>query len=889
MAMLEYEYRKLSPYYSVDFKERSATKDSEPAWTTSRCHRLLRPLSSKIALLRKMKTMGSKELCNPLPDTYIEQKKELSSWARPTCPSWKTGTSSSDYDLDNSSDWTTDSRPPKRLRRTYSSKSSVQPTCHIVAEATQTRETSAEDILRVFNEKRFVGYTQLRDNYGGLALHGLSDDEPEKFPSAKTESVEWEVGCGQKTPLRGAFTKLAKNLSPVNWRTLDGLHGGVLALLNATLDSSQAEQRQKGWVGYAQKKTTMEHRSKSLFATCLRKIPDCIIEEQRSTTTEDPENDVDVSATTYNYLEQMSPSNPSGWKPLKDVVRAHGIAMLVAAIKECLIILPIARALVVLCLEQGACDEAAVIVEAMITIMKPLPKPGSANSLLFSYRTSVTLQTMHTMLLITKCARFEYAQLAKLFENGVIPFEWVCTPDMVDCWTRAIISTTQGRDDATEAATLIQTVIAKAYTKTGNLSSENIHDLRLESRHKRRIVWKCDNSTSNMLPIDALGQDDGKDEEEGLAESIANVLSNLLTVLSAISTLRCARTPVLTQMGLEARRMSELRTCRIAVSKSYEISQDQLALPLLASAISTPDIDHQCLEQLTHGLMTTTPKFSVTAGWFLCNVAACYGRVAAKDPFEQLQDLIKRLGHKVASYTRDESCRATYNTIFINAAFNFAEQSGQPRHFEGALALEQRLRGGKAEHASWTPGKTPTNCRQRSRSGFRWEEGICEWVAQSPDVALTLLEKCSNETGEAQNPSDEKPLNPSTNRHRHPAESSPCTKRNNIKEAQDYSAEGINRLVADPGNHQSLNARGRGRPKKKTNQIGELHKGLENGSVQEGLQKAPKYRKIRPVVIVERAKFRVLFRGEGAAKATSRSKGSGFMNDSESEDELSLL
>ena len=904
---------KTSPYHSHDFKEDNLTlRDSEPSWTTSRCHRLLRPLSSKIALLRKLKGLGSKELRNSIADSSLTYEGQ-SSWNVPTGThsSQESGASSTDMAcMEDTSNWLADSRPRKRLRRTYSSKSCVQAKgSNGVAVPSQARETSAEDILRLIDEHRSNAHNHLRDDYGGLALHGLSDDEPEKFPHAPTESIEWEVGCGQKTPLRGAFTKLARKLSPVNWRTLDGLYDGLVALLKATTDSKLADQRPKTSSVFIQHRPAMRDGSRSLFATCLRKMPHYIREEQLSTTNEDAESDIDISTTMYNHLEQMNTSNTGGWRPLKDVVRAHGIAMLAAAIEESLINLSLARALMLLCLEQGAFEEAAKIVESMVAIMKALPKPESSSSLLFSFRTSVTLQAMHLMRILTKCSRFEYAQLAKLFDSNVIPFDWICTPDMVDCWTRAIISATQTKPEALEASLLLRTVMTKASVKAGLPSSEHVHALRLRAHKHRRRSNKRENEKDKKLIHTTSSSALELGEEETSSEEISSVLSNLLTVLCAISLVESSGASVLTHIGHEAQQMSDLGICDSGHRHVCDIDYDQLSLSLMASILATQDIDHRCLQSFTQSLPETTAKFAVMAGLFLCNVAQCYGRVAQKDPFKQLQDLIQRLRHKVVDHlTGHESCGGILNAVYINAAFKVAERSGQPKHFEGALALEQRLPGRKGEYAFRTPGRTPTHCRDASRSGFRWEEGICEWVAQSPEVAQKLQQEESSGIMVVKASSPEDSLvhlvHPPVQDSEHPSEQSPCARRNPAQEAQEclksMRSMRSDTVIPEPGSCEAQARPRRGRPRRME---GQKRKHVQDKDelvvtttpheprhcVQPRFHGACATWKIRPIVLIEKGELGVLFRAGGTVNTTLQTTTASFSRDAESEDELSLL
>lgn len=818
-------------------EDKSTTGESEPFWTTSRCHRLLRPLSSKIAMLRKQKLLGLKELSNPSQDTSNSTDPDLSTWAPHRSKRHDLEFGVHDVSPKGRVDWASNPRTRKGPRRTYSARSKSEvPKSDTFSTSKPTPRTSAEAILGLIDEKS-PSFSCLRDGYGGLALDGLSDDETVKCPSAEPGPSEWHVGIGSRTPLRAAFTKLTKKLSPVNWKTLDGLYDSLTAILRVTADEKSLV------VPYAHKTNRIvkeviprligrngrrplhpgssiaqrafpnpvyakEQRLRSLFETCLREIPTLIIKEQRALEIQDLDNDVDVSSAMYSDLEQLNPLDTAGWKPLKKMVRAHGIAILADAIKESLINLPIARALMVVCLEQGAYNEARTIVEAMMTVMEPLPKPESLDSLLFSYNTSVTLQAMHTILLKSQSYRFGYIQLAKLFETGILPIEWIPTLDMVEFWKKVIIDVTQGKPDAAEAALLLRTVFALTYVSTGRPVTESIHELRIrttQSEHPNRR--KCEDKT----PLDS-GNDDGV---ESLAKSTTNLLSSLLTVLVAVALLEPPRTSALHQICQQAQQLSELARDQPRRGHPYDPNPNQLSLSLLASAISSGEIDSQCQYVLAHGLSQTTSDFAVTAGSFMCNVAECCGRVTAKDPYEHLHYIMKRLGSRIVIHSEHAALRVTYNAACVAAAFGLAEKSGLPKHMERALSLDQRLQGNNAEHAFRTPGTTPAQ-RRYPRNGFRWEEGISEWVAQTPVGSFDIQKACnkncekSGDEDSKQDPTTE----PGVQDVECLGEASPCTKKRTATEAVERLTGRVEQSGPFSNSIERPLKRRRGRPRK---------------------------------------------------------------------------
>jgi len=130
----------------------------------------------------------------------------------------------------------------------------------------------------------------------------------------------------------------------------------------------------------------------------------------------------------------------------------------------------------------------------------------------------------------------------------------------------------------------------------------------------------------------------------------------------------------------------------------------------------------------------------------VCNVARCCGKAVAQDPFYHLQKLLR--GIDGISLALDSAVRKVYHGICLAAAFEFAEGTGQPRHLEWASALERKLDGGIPGQPLRTPRKTPSNDLKSKRDGYRWEDGICEWVARTPAGSLKALEEDGGEDGE---------------------------------------------------------------------------------------------------------------------------------------------
>lgn len=338
---------------STDF-ERSSMQSSKPAlaldhvqapWTAARCQRLLRPLASKIVLLRKEKQRTSnlaeaQQAHGPFLDPMVANSHE-----RTSEQGGRRRTSGATNFADE--EWAPNPRPSKRIKRTYSSRSltSQRPgdsSQHSTAD--QRSQTSTEiTIPSAFFQPEAqrdaeVDAVDLSQHIEAHEEDALRQSEPRAQRSEGHSQYLWQEPPRSKYKVR----------LPFEAKLTDGILKGMGTILRAT-------GRPKPSRG-----------ARELFTTCLRKMPDYIAEEERRYTTEDPEGDVDVSSMVYSDLESLGTSDVGGWEPLRQVVRAHGISMVGTAVREGLVGVRVACQMVVLCHSLGTCNEAQYIFHCLI-------------------------------------------------------------------------------------------------------------------------------------------------------------------------------------------------------------------------------------------------------------------------------------------------------------------------------------------------------------------------------------------------------------------------------------------------------------------------------------------------------------------------------------------
>ena len=535
---------------------------------------------------------------------------------------------------------------------------------------------------------------------------------------------------------QSAFQDLAKKSAPSYWRLLDGIYKGLEELLKST----------------SRDVSCINTGCRSLFSTCLKKAPEYIAEQQYWSKLEDSGNDVDVSSEVYNDLENFHPSMEDGWESLRVIVRAHGVAMLGNVIKDCFVSLPIACQMLKLSLELMAYDEAQTILECMINRTKPVSRSGLILDLL-AEDTRLVLSTMQFFATRTGRHGFFYEQIATLLGQNLLSIDFISSRGMIDCWNGVIRSITQADDHAKSAHHLLLTAVSIS-NKNGYLfTSSRVHNLRLGASFRMSNRTKSNSKgcgCQNVTVPNESGPGDGK-------KCSYLTISNLLALLTATSLVEssqyCAEesqrpSPSLTtlqDLGQQICQYIELSRCHVAKSeRAYALHLDALRLPLLAATIATmasnrtTELAHQANPRPLTSLASLPfdNEASTSAGSFLCSVARSCDRVSSAAAFGFMSAMVQDLIHKARSNGPDKLVSELCGSIAVAGAFAFSEDTALPKHLDWALKVEESISFRDRGSANTNRDSTPARGPSRSRNGYRWEEGICEWISMTPASAL---------------------------------------------------------------------------------------------------------------------------------------------------------
>ena len=657
------------------------------------------------------------------------------------------------------SEWEVSPRPWKKVRRTYSSRTKGQPFREAVDHDKDVIPRKAtESVIRLplhLTTGQSVGYGE------DSAVRGSQYRMPAQRVPPRAPHIPWK----NMQSLRSVQVVDSADSTGLNTRRLkEGICKALEALLRATTcelinDNSDC---------------------RSLFSICLRNVPDHITEEQRLMDNEDPENDIDVASEVYADLEAFGSAPDGGWESLREVVRSHGISLIGEAIREGLVDLSLARQILSLCLGLAAYDEAECVIGSMIALMKSRTlsskegrgfcagtPPVMVAKWTTSYRLHANLLTYEPSRVVGslyyhvsqsgRCG-FMYRQMAVMLEDGVLPVGWISSKAMIECWNGVIRSITHQDGDAQSAALLLQISMSKSHRReiSNAKASAQIHDLRLQVYRSPAVrptlrPYRSGQTVETLVESQPSGSGEASIPPDEVENALQSTFSNILTVLLAANVLRLPKAgsdschhdtlsvSILQDMALEIRQTLELSNI-VSAKRRWSVPARSLRLPLLSAGLvslasrkASSDVSpNQMYDLIILSSLPSSKETLSNAGLFLGDVARCCDGAGAGDGFSFVQDMVQNLISIAMSATYDKSARSFCGGLAHGAAFAYAEETGQPKHLDWALDIETSITRTIDDLPKLIVDWTPARSVLRTNSGYKWEDGICEWIAKTP-------------------------------------------------------------------------------------------------------------------------------------------------------------
>lgn len=694
----------------------SVTDVTERKWTATRCNRLLRPLSSKLALLRR-----EQQLIH-----LGEQERKLS-----RCKASDPGNG---LRMDNESDaiaakseegWPSP-RPTKRIKRTYSSRDAAQ----------ARRQRVGGPQIDQLDNAQFLGIPTI-----GMPQHAWKGHIREfDQASLSRAAVDLSLSASATLSKHAGFQVIQAQdrlVRTEHLKLIERIGSALGSFLRATSECSTSVACPSG--------------TRSLFSTCLRRVPDYISDEELECKTEESDNALGISSTIYNDLEAFGSSPRGGWKPLREVVRSHGISLLCAAINQGHITAPEARYFVNVCLRCRAFDEAERLVEYILNgANRTFPSPSPVISVF-------DLVTLDLFARITVRYGFQYRQLTRLLRHGYLPCGWMSGNEMVPCWNRLIASLTKANNESIDAAILLRTALSIGYCVSGlPFAASQIHRIRLHAKGLLRSDGNLYNPNGQRSPSNALTLNE--DLDQAFCATGLHLLTVLTTVeiipslTSLLETNGFKKVDVLQFIALDVLQAFEVNEFETNSGKASQLPRhhDGLYLPVLAAGIVLATVGKKEYA-LSQGIyqhpdllkcFKTSQEFVDTAASFICTVVNCCGQAGTGDVFYYIQEIVNLLIRRQLFFLgSDLQTRRLLEQIAVTAAVRFSQATSLPKHLSWALDLESTFHCVRVGHERQTPIKPS---ERKARSGYKWEEGICEWVAGTPCIPTPKPKLASN-------------------------------------------------------------------------------------------------------------------------------------------------
>lgn len=672
----------------------------ELPWTTSRCNRLLRPISSKLAKLRaEFERPRSAGVDTRSASTAFATKCSPRKTTNFTRPAQKPR----GFEKARDPDWRPDGKSAGRgSKKTYGGRGARK----------------GADIQR-----DSVGVTRVT-RPGEIAFTPLV---------ARMSSQLHSSPHVQNSPLK----KHGKNRGPLqvnmDWTQLPGdlrkLVQGVCEayanILQATTDGDE-----KSWKG-----------TRSLMAACLRRLPAYIeLEEyfaKLDREEEDEDEERDIGGEIYEHLENQFEQRPgNGWRPFKQVLRAHATSLLCDAITDEIVGPDSMSMLVTHCVRVFAWDEAERLLLAYLPLLDAPSIPINIKADLFDAQRSPYLYAVKSFVDHTGRHRLLFDLLEHMIARELLPLEWLATECMRPVWDR-VVRSTSSNDHRTIAHAYhffeIVTLAGMGLPDERILADETTGARRFVPSSREELRQALGTTYSSLLTVmcSIALVNNSRDDDAG-----RSISRRVTWMLDAVAIAMLSRSDIRSELQLLEAHQDDAQTflqrATWIIFASFLVHLDKC--PVEVSTVSLE------LSGLIRGLNWLTSQYvsngintaSILGGLpaLVSSVARGTGRIWKDDGFDQLQRLVQallslsgyRLPHKLWTLKR----------LALESAVEFAQDTGVPEHQAYARVIEQKMR--TQGQLVIIPSPQKHDSPSSAGGGFRWEEGIGEWVACTPGV-----------------------------------------------------------------------------------------------------------------------------------------------------------
>ena len=474
----------------------------------------------------------------------------------------------------------------------------------------------------------------------------------------------------------------------------------------------------------------------------------------------------------FTELEDFYGLPGGGWKPLKELVRAHGMRLICESVRRKWISPQTTRRLIISSLRLSSHDAAESLFAALLSVAPDIEAPKGLHNCLFSSDAAGERSVLSPYLDLVSAKDpghlgFFLKEVRLLILRAVIPVEWMATESMKPFMNRAVQSISCGDENFSSSAEFLKTVVLVAagidistYTSTiASLRTSKWTRLRYDSSRgymsSPTMTQRLESHTTNT--------------PTHLRTALNNTISSLITLLSGIHIARFGvGTDDLPLGASPARDM--ITSLSAAVQQDIELRRSDLRseFPVLQSTrcsyiligeylCSGGDFGHS----ITQGTVPSSSSLLRNFDSFIQalsnrkdllgelstlvgQVVTCCGRAMGKEGFDELKGFTQMLTS--TSTSSHYSLKLLLRKIAVESAMNFAESTQQPDHHEWATEIQTKVAAYNLSQDVPDDIECPTPSLSMSKTGFRWEDSIGEWVAKTPAAIARNLHLNNSKT-----------------------------------------------------------------------------------------------------------------------------------------------
>ncbi|KAH6633718.1 hypothetical protein C7974DRAFT_393337 [Boeremia exigua] len=677
------------------------TNDEVLPWNVSRCNRLLRPLSSKLAKLRK-------EL--ELPRTVQPELRAASSaFATKNTPQKTTNFTRPalkprGFEKARDPDW----RPGvKGIKKTYGGRKARN------LSGPSLDSAHADNVAR----PGAIAFTPLIARMGGHLMDSpLAQGSPLKKYTMNREPL---------VPNMDQNEALGLHVRPEVAKLMNGILQAYANILKATKEKKRGQ------------------GTNSLMNTCLKKLPAYIelveyFAELDQLEEEEEMDGRDVASDVYEQLEtHFEQRRGQGWRPFKQVVRAHATSLMCRAVADAAYFRLNLPTFLSYCLSVGAFDEAEEMLLAALPALEPLPIPVNVRANLFSHK-SMYMSAVRNFVVRSGRYRFLYDLLEHMVAHELLPLEWLATSHMRPVWDQLVRAVTEGHSHTLASCSrFLETCLLAgmglpderllADEVTGSAARRFVPSTREDLRQALDATFSTLLNVLCSIGLSNSGRDDAAGK--AIAQRVSETFEVIVVALAS-------RTDIDLELKLLQADSDDLqifaqRACWL-IFGSFLVRLDAPTTDRSMVDLSPSTLIYIMNDITSHYSVNGVNSLAVlsTLPPLVSATARGTGRIWQDDGFGELQRLVQAMitmsGHHLPHKLW------TMKRIALESATEFANYTDEAEHLKYAHDIEKQMRISGRLVIMPTPRKTGTP--SSAAGGFRWEDGIGEWVACTPFI-----------------------------------------------------------------------------------------------------------------------------------------------------------